>query len=384
MLASLILLLGVSSPAHAYDLLEYWQYDDYEDDASMVGTDGWTCGFSEDRWEGWYSNDSGASYVQPTTDYNDGDFGGSWGAEGAVDNWLVNESVSVEDGVIRNRLYSEDDDTIGIVFQFQNSRNFYAFLLTNSGGNSPVGVDGQMYVLKVSGGDAEILAQTDADYAMGTSVMGVELMVNDGAIQATYWEEEPDRWTDPDVVLTATDPEPFDAGAAGFYSYDAGGTDRGETEVYFGTVTVLQLDDDEDGVADDGDNCEFVSNVDQTDSDSDGIGDACDEAGGTDSGGTGGDGGTDSGGPGGDGGGTDSGGPGGGDGGTAASGGEGGAEGSGDDGGAGLDDTGAGVDSKIPDGSLTSCGCASAQVSLGWLSLAAGALLVARRRDRRA
>ena len=67
-------------------------------------------------------------------------------------------------------------------------------------------------------------------------------------------------------------------GDIGYYAYDAGGWSYyGETETFFGNMTVYLMDDDEDGVADDSDNCEFEANPSQEDSDDDGIGDACDE-----------------------------------------------------------------------------------------------------------
>jgi hypothetical protein len=46
-------------------------------------------------------------------------------------------------------------------------------------------------------------------------------------------------------------------------------------------------DDDDDGIPDDSDNCEFTANEDQADSDDDGVGDACTEGFGDDSGGSG-------------------------------------------------------------------------------------------------
>ena len=53
--------------------------------------------------------------------------------------------------------------------------------------------------------------------------------------------------------------------------------DLGLTDTAPFVVTVLDGDDDDDGVTDDNDNCPAVSNADQADLDGDGLGDACDD-----------------------------------------------------------------------------------------------------------
>ncbi len=364
--------LLLTSPAHAYDLLDYWSYDDYSDGESMVGVDGWERGFDEDDWEGYYSDYSGSNYVQSTTDYNTGDFGGDWGSGGAIDNWLVNSEVSVEDGVMRVVMYTEDDDTVGVVCRFGNAENYILAILGPRGASNPIGTDNEFAsIVKIAGGSAEVLATEEWSYTAG-SVSGLELSCEDDQITLSYWQEQDDRWASPDEMVTATDSGARRSGSTGFYAYDAGGLrESGETRVLFGAIEVLKMDEDEDGVADDDDNCEEDANSDQADADSDGIGDVCDDSSGGEGGGGegGGEGGTDSGGGSGGEGGTDSGGGnGGGEGGTDTGGGNGG-EGGGNGGEGGTDsvETG-GTDSgggdggtdKMAEGRLTTCSCASA------------------------
>lgn len=351
------LLLGA---ALAADTLPYYSYEDYPNGETMDGTDGWVSGFSQDPWYGYVSDSSGRAYVLPYTDMNADDAPGDWGDGGALDNWLVNTDIDVTDGVIRTYFYSYDDDTLGLVFNQSDAQNYYMVILVSDsgGGDDPLGHGGPFTgIVKVTGGEAELLAEAGETYEIGPDyVSAFALRVDDGEILFSFWDEWDDDWADedewpaPDWTLDATDPSPLPGGRAGYYAYNAGGFGRDEDAVLFGSTWVLQVDEDADGVADDDDNCEEAPNADQADADSDGLGDACDDGGGGDDGG----------------------------------GDEGGGDGGGDVGGdiGGGDGSGVG-DSGIGDYKLTSCGCASAdgaRARWGWLSALGLALLLRRRR----
>lgn len=355
-----MLTLLIAATAFAADIVPYFTYDDYPDGEAMDGTDGWVSGFEEDPWFGYISESTGRTYVLPYTDTDSGEYPGDWGDGGAMDNWLVNRDVQVEDGVIRSYFFSYDDDTLGLVFNQSDPNNYYLLIMVGDGGDDPLGRGGPYTaIVKISGGAAEVLADTRDTYEIEPEALSAfSLRVDDGEILFSFWETWDDDWADetdwptPDWTLDATDGAPLAAGAAGFYSYNAGGWER-ETAVLFGAAWVWQVDEDVDGVADDDDNCEEVSNADQADADGDSIGDACDEDGGNDTGG-------DSGG--GDEGGGDSGDDGGGD------------EGGGD--GSGLDPD------ALGDYKLTSCACSSTggvPTGIGWISAVLGLVFVRRR-----
>ena len=398
LLVHLTLSLLLSGTANAADLLSYWSYSDYDDDSSMVGVDSWVTGYATDLWYG-YRGDSGSTYVYPTSDDNTGDADGDWGDGGALDNWFINRRVELRDGVVRAPVYSQDDDTLGVICRFENKSNMIIGMMSGNEGSSPIS-ERTPYLA--------IVKVTDAGVATDTT-FGLELSCNDGEITLNFWDRYDSGWSDPDDSISATDSDPSSEDSdeldAGFYAYDAGAEDG--SYLFFGTITALQYDDDSDGIADDKDNCETTANADQADGDADGLGDACDPDGGGGDGGTdsgGGAGGTDTGGgaggtdTGGGAGGTDTGGgaggtdTGGGAGGTDTGGGAGGDGGSGDTGsgdtGSAGDDTGEpdtgspAIDGKIPTGSLTSCSCSTADRPSGWLGFGALLGLVGLRRRR--
>jgi len=285
----LALALLAAQDAAAAEYIESWSYD-FPDDEELAGDGGWISGYEDDNWYGQVSDNTGYSYACPLTDDN----GGSFGSRDAADNWFVNEDVDWNDALLTSNFYVTDDDAIGLVFRFQDRQNYYLFLLTNDA--SPVEGAGGMALIKVSSGEAEILDTIDRGYDQGV-VGTLGISVNDNTITAWYSDEYsgPNAFDYADDVLSADDPDPFGPGLAGFYSYDVG-YDGGRTlDAYIGEPFVYQVDDDEDGIIDDDDNCEFEANEDQADEDGDGIGDVCDDDFGTDPGDDTGDGGDDTG-----------------------------------------------------------------------------------------
>jgi len=270
-------LLLLAAPVQAQNLVEVWDYNDFETDESYAGYDGWENGYSDDIWFGYEG--STANYVFSSTD--DGEDGDEFGIGGPADNWLVHEDISVEDGMITAYMWTQDDDTLGIVFGFQDENTWLVFALTGEGGggggvSSPFGASAAEGVLvKVQDGEAEVLETARMAYADST-VQRIGISFNDGEVVGLFWEDYTDELDEPfDTIEASTDG--FGPGSGGVYAYNAGGTSSSQGQTGFGNIQLYQWDDDEDGVVDDEDNCEFVENPDQEDADGDGIGTACDE-----------------------------------------------------------------------------------------------------------
>jgi MYXO-CTERM domain-containing protein len=271
----LTLLLGVS-PARAVDWIPTWSYDDYPSGRAVAGTDGWDNGYSSDTWEGLATG--GTNYVYPLTD----DSGGTFGSGRAIDNWIVQTSFTWGDARVSSVFYSEDDDSFAWVSNFQDAQNYYLLVFSGGlpdtgggAGSNPFTSDTHWVgIVKVFEGTGTILAYSDVPF-QNNQVNFAELAVDDGQLTAAWYSGATDDYSEPDDEIVVVDPEPLPPGMVGFWSYDMGDAD-GST-VYFGPIGVDLADDDEDGVADDEDNCEFVSNTSQSDRDADGIGDVCDD-----------------------------------------------------------------------------------------------------------
>ncbi|MFT4974386.1 MAG: MYXO-CTERM domain-containing protein [Myxococcota bacterium] len=274
MISTIALLLTVQN-ADAVDYIESWSYD-FPDGEELDGQDGWASGYDEDPWYGYVSDSSGYSYACPLTDEN----GGSFGSGDAADNWFVYEDADWNDSVFTSNFYVTDEDAFGLIFRFQDRENYYLFLLTNDA--TPVETDGGMALIKVTDGRAEVLDSARSGFDEG-ALGAIAIEVNDNEITAWYSSEYtgPDVFDSAEVVLSADDPDPFGPGLAGYYAYDVGYPGYGQLDAYIGEPTIYLTDDDEDGVTDDLDNCEFEPNADQADTDGDDIGDVCDETPGT-------------------------------------------------------------------------------------------------------
>jgi len=359
--STVTLLALLAQTASAQDVL-LWSYDSYPDEQQLDGLDGWSSGYPEDPWEGYRSENSGQHYARSMTDDNGGDWGGS---PDATDNTLTNAAAVAGDGWMISSIYSEDDDTIGLVFDWHDSSNYYILMMCGTGwstGSSPIEDGVWTGLVRIRDGNAYVLDWVGDSYD-SYALQAVAIAVNDGVVVGKVWGGI-DPGGDAYIDLIAVDDHPMEGtGRAGFYAYDAG-INPGNSDVFFGAITLYGFDDDGDGVADDEDNCEFVPNPDQQDLDGDGIGSACDDDEGTGGGST--DGGATDGG-GGDAGGADAGGSdaGGGDAGGGDAGGSGLPDGGLTDGGwtgdGGATGTGSSLDGIWgPDTKLTSCGGCSA------------------------
>lgn len=252
--------LGPGSPtAHAAEL-ELWSITDFGDDGALDGQDGWTAGWDEDPWVVY----GGIAYS--STD--EGTDGQTYGEGTALDNWIVRGDDG-EDIRLSAEMFNEDDDALGVVLHRSADDTFYLLVRSGDDGPAPAGrVDEPSLILiRVEGGDGEVLASEAT--GQQSEEFSLSVSFDDGAIVASL---------DGQTLIEVDDPDPLPAGTAGFYAYNAG-YDGGGSNTNAGAtgITLYGLDEDDDGVVDDQDNCEETANPGQDDEDVDGIGNLCDD-----------------------------------------------------------------------------------------------------------
>lgn len=250
----------IAGSAHAGEI-PAWDASNFEGD-NLADREGWSGGYDEDRW-GAYDG-----YAYPYTD-DGADSSALYGTGTALDNWLV-RGDNVNDGVTSIGIYNYDDDTAGMVFKQSSPKNFY--MLVHYADNSPYPLQNAneptIALVRVYNGQGSVLASVSSDrFGFNDSVIEFRAEYNDGDIRVL--------WEGSEVILVS-DPEPLPAGISGFYAYNNGYYDNERRSVLFDSIDVSFWDEDDDGVADDIDNCEEDANADQADSDGNGIGDACD------------------------------------------------------------------------------------------------------------
>lgn len=244
--------------------LPVWDADRYPRYQDIGGRDGWENGFEGDAWFGVEGGEWAASAADASIEDTRGDrYGSGW----AADNWLVNGDV-VGDGRVTALGATDDDDTIGLVYGLDGGDTLYLAGWSSDSLPPPYAERASretIFLIRIQDGVAELLAEDRVESdGEGHSF---DLSVNDGEIVF----EVDDRYS-----LEVTDPAALGPGQAGFYAYNAGyDGQNGSTYAAFDWIEVTAFDDDDDDVADDIDNCEFVANDDQADGDNDGLGDAC-------------------------------------------------------------------------------------------------------------
>jgi len=230
-----------------------WEVKDFGADGELVD---WDAGYDEG---GWFVS---ASQLYPGSDDDTVDHT-YYGLGGPEDNWVVRGDAH-RDMTVTAKFSTEDDDAIGVVSNFADDSLYMAVW---SGDASPppeaAYEGGRVMLYRISEGDGQLVSDGAAELVEGEN--SLEIRVNDDRINLRFNGE---------TVVTWQDELPLGAGQAGLYAYDCGAAD--DRPAAFRAIKVGLIDEDDDGVVDDLDNCETEPNPDQEDSDGDGIGDACD------------------------------------------------------------------------------------------------------------
>lgn len=258
--------------------VQVWNYTDFPSQQALGGYDGWTNGYNQDTWQGYQGRDGTKYAITLTDDYEQQDCDGGWTR--SCMNYLEHPAEDVTQGRYAAQVYTQDDDTFGLVFGFKSDNDYLLFLLCGAAADSScplasVGA-GKAALVQVTKGQATVLATSAGGFDQNV-IVDLDVTVNNGKIRAALGN----------VKVNADMPDDRKMNGVGFYAYNAGAADG--SYLFFTNPTLFAMDDDDDGVIDDEDNCENDANPDQTDQDGDGKGAACDEndakgGGGTDTG----------------------------------------------------------------------------------------------------
>lgn len=256
--ALLLPVLLIATPAVAGEVL-VWSQGNWPASAEVAGTGGWRGGYDGDPWFG--SQQGG--FLLPGTDDN----GGDWGEGSPHDNWLI-RGPDLGDVIVEAVFGNEDNDAVGVVLSHDGDATGYVVYQTEDSGPRPRGAEGgpALVLLRVEDGDATALAAVQATRIGGNAPYHrLRVTREGGRLRATL---------DGTPRIDVVDPRPLGRGAVGVWSFDSGAAADGTA--FFDAISVLAFDADDDGLADDDDNCPTDANADQDDADDDGLGDACD------------------------------------------------------------------------------------------------------------
>ena len=215
--------LLISGLAMGGEWIEVFDDPDYPDSTYMDGVDGWSSGYDEDDW---YAD---GYYVASETDDNvDDDPDSKY-------NSFTNSAINAEDMYLFGWMATQDDDTMGFVFNQTGPDDYFAVMAIGSiaapgasgSSSNPFGYGTMVGLIQVQDGEATLLDSVSRR-VRAERVIYVQAGHNDGYVWANLWQSSTDDgsdvdWEDPDWELDRTVDGGGGLGTAGMYAYDAGG-----------------------------------------------------------------------------------------------------------------------------------------------------------------
>jgi hypothetical protein len=204
-------------------------------DSTFSGTDGFSSGYCDDLWTTAMNggvtpktDDACDGLDGCTADNNCGDEFGIWNncsGSDPLDNHLTVGNAAWADYQFTARFRNMDDDTVGFVFRYQDSRNFYLFFLSQDvapsleHGCATVTKGSRLW--RVSDGKPTQLVASTASYVPGW-IHKVQITVVANSIKI-YLDSDADDLIGPDEVLAiVNDNAGPKTGKVGFFAYDNG------------------------------------------------------------------------------------------------------------------------------------------------------------------
>ena len=286
----------VAGPAAAAPLFE----DHFDNPTSnLSGKNGWARKYCNDNWrvmnngKAMAKTDDGCGCTQSCdfAVYTQGP--NNCVKSEPVDNILVNGDANWTDYVFDVRMRNLDNDTMGVVFRYNNTANYYAVWFSQDTAPSPDGacdssLSGARLVRVASaqgGGKVTVLANSKVTYTQGKEHR-IRVRVVGPSIQVFFDANADGKLDDPaERIFNATD-STHPKGAIGLYAYQNGTSTSpcNQGGCWFDDVVVEPIggggggepDGDGDGTPDAKDNCPAIANPDQANHDGDTQGDACD------------------------------------------------------------------------------------------------------------
>ncbi len=233
----------------------YYGFD--KDTAALSGTDGWEGAYCADPWATHLNGgvvpltDDGCWILEGCGPYNHCGYEFAYFAycqdSDPFDNHIKVGSTSWTDYEFTAKFRNDDDDAFGLVFRYQNSGQFYLFLMTRDCAPSPdVGCTDHLVgsrLMRIKDGDAAILASSPITYEQGT-VHTASVTVEDNHITAGLDLNEDGQIAADEIVFDLTDNAGMTSGKIGLYAYENGfaGVECMTGNCWFDDVTVTLLE----------------------------------------------------------------------------------------------------------------------------------------------